>query len=69
MKEVVVPDGITVRLHGNCCGTECKSVRVPNSGGLGCFLAVSLPRCGTALNKDWKGNEGRCGQMEQGIQI
>ena len=52
-------------------GAEAEGVpvRVPNGGGLGCFLAVSLPRRGTASNKDRKGNEGRCGRMEQGIRI
>ena len=39
-------------------GRRGTSVRVPNGGGLGCFLAVSLPRRGTASNKDRKVKEG-----------
>ena len=34
------------------------AVRVPNGGGLGFSLAVSLPRRGTVSNKDRKVNEG-----------
>ena len=35
-----------------------RCVRVPNGGGLGFFLAVSLPRRGTVSNKGRKVNEG-----------
>ena len=38
--------------------TEYLEVRVPNGGRLGFFLAVLLPRRGTASNKDRKVNEG-----------
>ena len=37
---------------------QAITIRVPNGGGLGFFLAVSLPRRGTVSNKDRKVNEG-----------